>query len=219
MSSVYFKCGKLISLFFLWGFFHPIFSQTLKSLQVSEMEQQILIEMNKVRTDPQTYAKEVIAPIVPLYKEKIFSTPGQVDMVTQEGVKPVKELYHFLLKAKPIGPLTISSGLTLAARTHAREQGTGGMIGHQSANGEDPFERMSKYGRYTGQAGENISYGPKESQRIVLQLLIDDGVPSRGHRKNIMNPDFKVCGIGFERHKKWRYVTVIDYASEFHTNL
>ncbi len=34
---------------------------------------------------------------------------------------------------------------------------------------------------------------------IVLGLIIDDGVTSRGHRNSIFNPDYKYigCGVGY----------------------
>ena len=60
-----------------------------------------------------------------------------------------------------------------------------------------------------------------DNRRIVAALptikyLIDDGVKSRGHRKNIMNKDFKTTGVGFaNKHKLYGCECVLDYAGEY----
>ena len=58
----------------------------------------------------------------------------------------------------------------------------------------------------------NIMYGSDEPTDIVAQLLVDDGVPSRGHRKNILNPDFKIVGVAFGPHTKFKNMTVQNFA-------
>jgi len=42
--------------------------------------------------------------------------------------------------------------------------------------------------------------------------MIDDGVPSRGHYKNIMNPSFTSLGTCSSTHKTYRHETVLDYS-------
>ena len=48
---------------------------------------------------------------------------------------------------------------------------------------------------------ENISFGMDTELDVIFQLLIDDGVESRGHRKNMFNKDLKVVGVGIAKHK------------------
>jgi len=50
---------------------------------------------------------------------------------------------------------------------------------------------------------------------ILISLIVDDGIPNRGHRKNIFSRDFKFTGIGVGRHSKHKHICVIDYAKGY----
>ena len=38
---------------------------------------------------------------------------------------------------------------------------------------------------------ENLVGGPDDIRRAVILLLVDDGIPNRGHRKALLNPAWK----------------------------
>jgi uncharacterized protein YkwD len=50
---------------------------------------------------------------------------------------------------------------------------------------------------------------------VVMQLVVDDGVPSRGHRVNTLSPAFRVMGVACATHPGMREVCVIELAAGF----
>jgi uncharacterized protein YkwD len=48
----------------------------------------------------------------------------------------------------------------------------------------------------------------------VVRLLIDENVPSRGHRENILNAEFRFVGVGVRPHATYGTVCVQDFAGE-----
>ena len=74
---------------------------------------------------------------------------------------------------------------------------------------------MDRFGRRHGAAAENICYGSRDARSIVVMLLVDAGVGSRGHRKNILSPDFAVAGAAFGPHAGYGAMCVIDFAACF----
>jgi len=53
---------------------------------------------------------------------------------------------------------------------------------------------------------------------IVRQLLIDDGEPDRGHRKNILNPTLSRVGIAVRPHTAYGFITVQEFTGVFTDN-
>jgi len=50
---------------------------------------------------------------------------------------------------------------------------------------------------------------------MMVQLYIDDGVPSRGHRTNMTNPDLKLTGMAYCDNAKFGKMIVVAYAGKF----
>lgn len=182
---------------------------------LSELEKQVVRELNTVRRNPKGYAKH-LAAMKKYFNGKIMNIPGEdASIMTNEGVSAVNECYDFLMNAEPIDTLRPSQGLSQAAEDHVDDQGPSGDTGHDGSDGSSPFDRIERYGQWLSTAGENIDYGNDEARRIVLSLLIDDGVASRGHRDNIFNSAFKVVGVACGPHKKYRNMCVMNFAGGF----
>jgi uncharacterized protein YkwD len=184
------------------------------------IEKDVILEMNKVRTDPKKYAELYLQPRLKYYDGKKYSVPGQITIITQEGVAAVNDCITALSTASSVGILTPEKGLSLAAKDHVTDQSKTGQTGHNCSDGSTPETRMKRYGAFSGTWtwGENISYGEANGREIVCSLLIDDGVSSRGHRTNIMNKAFTQTGVAYGTHARYRTSCTINYAKGYVSN-
>ena len=182
---------------------------------LSEIEKDVILEMNKARSNPKKYAELYLVPFAKKFRSDGTYMKNGVTMLTQEGVAVVNECIKEMSSKKAVGILGPEKGLSLAAQSHATSQAKTDKTGHNGTDGSTPFTRIQKYGTFRT-AGENISYGCKDGQEIVMQLLIDDGVKNRGHRKNIFNSAFTQTGVGYaEGHKVYKAECVITYAGGY----
>jgi uncharacterized protein YkwD len=181
---------------------------------LNDLEKDTILELNMARTNPAAYGA-IAESYASLFHGSLLRIPGTIDISTNEGVAAVRELVRFLALAAPVPPLVPSQGLSMAARDHQRDQARSGNIGHTGVDGSDSSTRMNRYGSWQKTAGENIDYGYDQARLIVLALLTDDGVPSRGHRKNIMNGAFRIIGLACGPHARYELMTVMDFAGDY----
>jgi uncharacterized protein YkwD len=170
----------------------------LQASSQNEVEELVGL-LNAVRTYPQKFLTDYVNP----YIEKN----------NLQKNKYAKSLVTELKAAKKIDALQLSSLISDVSRAHAIDLGRKGTTGHTSSNGTS-FQKRVREKVKTGAIGENCSYGYAKPLDIVLSLLIDDGIKSLGHRKNILDPKFHWVGVAIEPHKKFRVNCVMDFAEK-----
>lgn len=180
-----------------------------------QLEGEVFSELNLARSAPQTYASH-LREMRKYFHGKEWRRPGELPILTQEGVPALTEAIRFMEKATPVSTLRLSEGMSRGARELVEEQRRTGEIGHGLVEGSRAHERIARYGTWERMVGENIVYGYGRARNAVSSLLIDDGVPNRGHRQNIMNPTFRVVGIACGPHPVYQTMCVVIFAGGFH---
>lgn len=161
-------------------------------------------ELNLARKDPMAYAYAHVAPLVQCFDGLVLKAPGMPEVTTTEGVAAVEDAVRALRSTNPAPPFErVSHGLCAAAADHAKDLGQSGAMSSTGSDKSDAFDRISRHGNWQKGAAENIAYGGGDVRAKVVQLIIDDGCPSRVHRKAIFNSRFTCLGAAEGPHPKF----------------
>ena len=178
------------------------------------LERGVAREINLLRADPPAYAQHLRA-LRAAYDGKLLRLEGRDPIRTKEGAKPLEEAIRLLERTRPLPALRWEPGLARAAEDHAADIGKRGVLDHFGAGGESPLDRVARYGILQGPGGENIAVAFSDPRLVVVYLLIDDGVPDRGHRKAFVDRRYEQVGVGCGPHARFRTVCVIDFAAGY----
>jgi hypothetical protein len=141
-----------------------------------------------------------------------------LELVNRARLNPTPEAARFgidlneglegtVISSEPKPPLAFNPNLIAAAQGHSQWMLDQDQFDHTGAGGSDPGDRMTAAGyRFSGfwTYGENIAANatnhtpqvPGLVSDIHEALLVDSRIPGRGHRLNLMMPDFREVGIG-----------------------
>ncbi len=190
---------------------------TTPAYAATELERVILQELNVARTQPDAYIR-YLEHYRSLFKEKTYIQPGTNILIrTEEGTTAIDEAIAILRRQRPLPPLRWAEGLARSGAELVRAQAKSKETGHGSGR-MTMAKRIQRHGRWTVAIGEAISYGPYVADRgrdVIAQLIVDDGVPSRGHRKTIYDPDYRLAGVSCGPHPTFEMACVIDFAGGF----
>ncbi|MCR5454313.1 MAG: CAP domain-containing protein [Bacteroidales bacterium] len=125
----------------------------------------------------------------------------------------VSSLETDLKEKKDLPMLMPEKSLMVAAAYHANDMSKNNFFSHSSSDGTSFSARVRSYYGGNGIA-ENISAGVSTALGVVMQLLVDDGVSSLGHRVNILNKSYNAIGVKTASHQSWGSVTVQDFGDQ-----
>ncbi|ABF53333.1 CAP domain-containing protein [Sphingopyxis alaskensis] len=167
----------------------------------------VFAELNRLRSNPAAYA-DFLRDYRPRFEGRRLrgAEEGEIDILTREGVVAVDEAIRELRREKPLPELAWSDLLARAAADHVAVQSRSGAVGHYT-RGQGPGERMRARGGGP-YVNEVITYGHHTPEGVVDQLLIDDGVPDRGHRFSLLRPTHRFVGVACGRHPVHRTMCV-----------
>lgn len=113
----------------------------------AEIIQEIFVEINHLRTNPQQFAEKV-EKILPQYKSNnARHRPGAVPVITREGVNAAREAVHVLKTTQPLNALRWSQGLSAAAQSHCNDCGKLGIVGHIGSRENSLQDRLDQFGK------------------------------------------------------------------------
>ena len=146
----------------------------------SPEEQDFFYWVNALRSNPVAFKEQIIEPFLVSFPEANtnYSKSLLIDLTHQE----------------PLPLVEPNAQLTKATQQHAydlvrNQKG----ISHSSSDGRNFQQRMKDAG-ITKCAGENILEGNKDALKAIIMLLIDQGVPEKGHRRALLNSSFNLMG-------------------------
>lgn len=168
----------------------------------SGLERDILREINRVRVDPTAYASTVEARKQQYDKQMAKLAPSP----SQQETAVFDEAIRALRATTPLPALTISRGLSLAAKEHVSQAG-----------GTPPAfeERLKRHGTWEGSVAENVAYGSDTAQRFVMQFVLDPDDARRPQRANILQSGFTASGVACGSHPQYTTMCVVTFARKY----
>jgi uncharacterized protein YkwD len=185
-------------------------------LYMKPEEREMIYEINRLRSNPKSYL-QYIEPLLADARQTLkksgkgtknysltytTSTRNGKEIKTVdttwhytnlEEVKALTTLVYDLKKLKALSILQPDSGIYNAAKKHAADQDAHEWkLLHTGSDGSNPWDRITKFSPSMANGNENIAgkYPEATPRDIILQLLIDSGIPGYGHRYNLLDPQW-----------------------------
>ncbi|HSC55136.1 MAG TPA: hypothetical protein VLC98_16000 [Phnomibacter sp.] len=163
-----------------------------KANYLDAKEKQVIYILNLARMNPVLFANTVVPKF-----------PARIGDDNLSKHRDYLSLLATLKKTKPLPILYPDSLCWVSANCHAVSSGEASYEGHDRIN--IICEEKSHF------SAECCHYGYSDALDVVVSLLIDEDVPSLGHREILLMQRLTKVGVAFAPHKEYGVNTVLDF--------
>ena len=164
----------------------------------SAREKEVIYYCNLVRINGPLFEKTIL---------KEFLEEDKFNVDTSYSNSLIQELKNLPVDVLPL--FSYDETLFKCSKNYAIKGGKKGTIGHEGFD-----ERLQPISKNHYCVAENCSYGLEDAFDAFILLMIDEGIPSLGHRKNILKPEFVFASAAYAPHKSYRVNLVMNFACE-----
>lgn len=204
-------------------------------------EREMIYEINRLRSNPRSYLP-YIEPLLAQARQYLkkhgkgdrhfsltYVTQTINDKKTtridttwhyrnEEEVKALSTLVSDLKKISRLSILQPDSGIYAAARKHAGDQGNHNWrLMHTGSDGSSPRDRIRAFSPGMSFGNENIAGNSSKNttpRSIIIQLLVDSGIPGYGHRYNILNPKWTHVACTWDYYKDYMHWWIQNFGQQ-----
>ncbi|GAA3954352.1 hypothetical protein GCM10022246_05390 [Pedobacter ginsengiterrae] len=184
-------------------------------------EKNVVLYMNLIRLDGEKFYYTFLEDYINNYNSKVRQYRNYNELKIARNNSYYLSLLKHVKGVKNLPMFYPDEKLTSLSRSHAIDLNRNNLESHDSSNGDKFSKRLAKdFPNKT--MSENIDFGFSNSLDIVCHLLLDCGVPTLGHRFNLLDQKNKLntVGVSIQPHPSYSWCAVIDYVSQptFYTN-
>ena len=156
-------------------------SEVANTTSMTKDEMSMVNEINLIRTNPAGYIMHIEKYITDLQKEG----------GNESAIAAARELISELFRPPNLSTLQPMECIYTAAKKNGADQIRRGMVNHQGSDGSMPWDRILRECPSLKDGNENLVGGPADIRTAVITLLVDDGIPSRGHRRTLLQANWR----------------------------
>ncbi|MEI6816800.1 MAG: CAP domain-containing protein [Bacteroidota bacterium] len=166
---------------------------------MTALENDVIYYTNLARMNPKLFGET--------YLKKYLDSTKKYDSYSNTLIAELKAM-------KPLPPFKTDKILYDEAMKHAKDMGKSGKVGHNSSSGTSYLDRVKLLRKTYFGIAENCNYGYSTALDITLGLMIDEGVPDHGHRKNMFHEKLNLLGVSFQPHKTYGNNCVMEFGTK-----